>query len=149
MLCVGPPARKDTLGCVDPRSQAVSAAAFSESAAAFAAMAADHSAAPALELTVGNNSHGYINKTRLALYDFLSRRLLSRLDGGVELSPTQIFSFEQLRATSTGSVVTAPELNQGRGSLTAHAAFVRPIADRRLARLRASRARPDFARSVR
>ena len=78
--------------------------------------------------------------------------------GGASL-PTEImeittvpeagFSFEQLRATSTGSVVTAPELNQGRGSLTAHAAFVRPIADRRLARLRASRARPDFARSVR
>ena len=120
-------------------------AAFNESVPAFIALGQ----ASALELAIANNSHGYVNGTRMALYSFLSRILLGRNDSGTELEPTGTFSFSQLRATSTGSVLDAPELNGGNGSITSHAAFVLPIAEQRLAKLRNARKGVGFLRSVR
>lgn len=129
-------------------------AAYSESLPAFVALApaAGRRGQPGLELAVANNSHGYINGTRLALYDFLTRALQQRNDSGVEDDRSAaFFTFEQLRATSTGSVLTAQEINNGRGSVSSHTAFVMPIANQRLAKLRAVRqTQPnEFLRSVR
>jgi dienelactone hydrolase len=169
-------------------------AALAESRPAFAALGG----AGRLVSTVGNNTHGYINKTRQALYAFLSRTLLPSpprpgADAGRELQPPTIYNFSALRVTSTGSVrrppvldgrddrltdtparsttdktrrphrarpppyrraqvISAPEINQGRGSLTAHESFSRPIVDAAVARLRSRRAAPHraaFLESVR
>ena len=83
------------------------------------------SESPALTMTVGNNTHGYINETRVALYSFFSRHLLNTVDSGIEAQPA-FLSFVEMRCTTTGSVLTAPELNQGHGSVTVHQAFVVP-----------------------
>ena len=119
-------------------------AAVAEAAPVFTALA-DGGAKPGLVHTVGVNVHGYVNSTRLALYAFMVRALQGRADSGIEL-PVKALSFEQMRATSTGSVLTDLSLNAGQGSVTAHKAFVAPIAASRLSSLR--RARTDAPRSL-
>jgi len=103
-----------------------------------------------LTSTVGVNDHGYINKTRLALYAFMMRELQGKQDSGVELQ-TEFFTFEQMRVTSTGSVLTAREINQGNGSITTHKAFIGPMAEKTLSRLRENRQKDpqNFLESVR
>ena len=111
-------------------------AAFNESLPAFKALA-PAGQPPALSVCVGNNSHGYINRTRLCLYDFLSRNLLAKPDSGVEITDdkVQVLNFSSIRVTSTGAAITAAELNGGNGSITAHQAFVLPNARPLLAAL--------------
>ena len=114
-------------------------AAVAESMPAFEALA-EKGAAPALTSAVGNNAHGYVNATRLAMYAFLSETMLHANDSGVELDgPTPAFDFSDMRVTSTGSVLTAPEINNGKGSVTMHQAFSVPITTARLASLKRRR----------
>ena len=125
-------------------------AAVSEAMPAFEALSGGSGGAPALTMTVGNNTHGYINKTRLALYAFFSTHLLHTADSGIEHQPSAFFGFEDVRCTSTGSVLTAPELNHGRGSVSAHEAFVLPRTRENLDALEEKRTNhpADFLRSV-
>ena len=83
-----------------------------------------------LTSTTGVNIHGYVNKTRLALYQFMMRELQGKDDSGVEWQPQEYFTFEQMRVTSTGSVLTANEINKGKGSLSDHEAFMLPLAQK-------------------
>ena len=92
-------------------------AAVAEAMPAFEALAPTGEPA-ALTMTVGNNSHGYINKTRLALYKFMSKHLLGVVDSGVELQLPAYLPFDEMRVTTTGSVLTDPELNNGQGSVS-------------------------------
>ena len=73
-------------------------AAFKQSLPAFEALA-PAGQPPALSVCVGNNSHGYINRTRLCLYQFLSVNLLYKDDSGVEISDdhVQTLNFSQIR----------------------------------------------------
>eukprot|EP01052_Picozoa_sp_SAG31_P025630 SAG31_NODE_2257_length_6072_cov_3.006864_3_plen_590_part_00 len=123
-------------------------AAVSEAMPAFKALA--KAGVPDLTVTVGNNTHGYINKTRMALYRFFSKHLLhDSNDSGSELPPDSFLPFWQMRVTSTGNVITAPELNDGTGSTTVHQAFVLPITLENLARLDVKRQDPaGFLREV-
>ena len=114
-------------------------AAVNESMPAFEALA-EKGAPPALTWAVGNMTHGYANETRLAMYAFLSRTMLHANDSGVELDgPTPAFDFHDMRVTSTGSVLTAPEINSGKGSATMHQAFSVPLTNANLAALQRSR----------
>ena len=83
-------------------------AALAESRPAFAARG--HAAA--LRTTIGNNTHGYINKTRCALYTFFAETLLRATPGssaasGREKQPPRFFNFSTLRVTSTVNCVLA------------------------------------------
>lgn len=123
-------------------------AAVHESMPAFVALASAGDA-PQLTCTVGNNTHGYINATRLALYMFMSLHLNRGNDSQVEYQPDTIYDFEDLRVTSTGSVLTAPEINNGSGSRTLHDVFVLPGTANNLASLAKRREGTTFVGQVR
>jgi hypothetical protein len=75
-------------------------AAVREATPAFAAL----NATANLTVTVGNNTHGYINKTRAALYAFFTTHFTGRKVDG-EMQPDAIYAFDQVRVTTTGSVI--------------------------------------------
>ena len=114
-------------------------AAVAEASPAFSALS-PAGAQTNLTMTVGNNSHGYINKTRSALYTFFSKHLLHKADSGAERQCTSFLTFEDMRVTSTGDVITARELNDGKGSATIHEAFIMPATLANLAQLEQKRA---------
>ena len=121
-------------------------AAVAEAAPAFSALAPMSSAASPLTCTVGHNTHGYVNSTRLALYAFMQAQLRGvERDSGVEVQPakTEQWTYADLCVTSNGYVNTAPEINNGSGSVPTHEAFIRPIAEAAAAALRAARSAGD------
>ena len=118
-------------------------AAYNETVPAFAA----YGAAGNITKTEAVNRHGYINGTRRALYAFFSKHFNAPF-GDEEFQLEKYLDYGDMLTTSTGNVINAPELNNGKGSLTTHQAFVLPITKAKLAELAAKRKLPTFVEHV-